>query len=396
MEGEVFRRCEESEAGGNIAGKWPARRTKKGREKTRRRKKWAYLRFQIKPDHVTMVAILSACSHSGLATQERAKKDLHSNSKKPVEASDTQEYNSNLDTLDEIKTPTAQAHMYKLRQRRGTQQGTVVEISCAQTNQPKVVPSITIKILEKSRARGATQTQKFNEVVVKVIKSYDERTKSFRLDDKKVKLKDNHVKLIFEISCRNDEMAKTSISKEDIALAKRLGIKEARLCHIALLDKWNNSELIKEGKIYINLGSKQEGGEVEALKPEVENVRMTVDGESPQQVKVSREEMVEKRAKQVNVDVTLEIEKEQKIGVLIRGEQAEVYGTQRGESARVAFMAEQGNEEGEKDNAEKVQGLDDFNTPSNLSFEVNSPKYKSTMVRDSTLKTQRMGYALSF
>ncbi|KAI8548793.1 hypothetical protein RHMOL_Rhmol07G0301600 [Rhododendron molle] len=163
--------------------------------------------------------------------------------------------------------------------RRGTQQGTVVEISSAQANQPNLVLSITINIPEKSRARGATQTQKFDEVVVKVIKSYDERTKSFTLGDKKVKLKDNHMKLIFGISYGIEEMTETSISKEDTALAKRLGLKEPSLCHIALLNKWNNGETDKERKIYNNLGSEQEGGEIEALEPEVENVRMTVDGE---------------------------------------------------------------------------------------------------------------------
>ncbi|KAG5533993.1 hypothetical protein RHGRI_028000 [Rhododendron griersonianum] len=543
---------------------------------------------------------------------ERARKDLHSNSKKPAEASDTQEYDSNSDTPGEIKTPIAQAHVHELRQRRGTQQGTVAEISRSQANQPKLVPSITIKIPEKSRTRGATQSQyelrarsekqlaanieeeelitrsqplkkrsrkvdekestqqrvslnrsnlqgmirlikdtelsakhiaclkktpfwllieaivskklvsdhcrKFDEVVVKVIKSYDERTQSFRLGDKKVKLKDNHVKLIFEISCGKEEMTETSISKEDTALAKRLGIKKARLttttmkekikelkssnkpediddvvrllclflcvtllfstsgttvnwsfvyymedlakvkqynwagavtdylmksihknhkelnelhgCSLLLmfwlcentkllqqknadavprLLKWNISELReilrdfdqlnqlpadqishtklretdKERKIYSNLGSEQEGGEIEALEQEVEKVRMSIDGESPQQAEVSRDERVEKGATQVNEDVTSEIEKEQRTGVLLCGEQDEVYGTQRGESARVAFMAEQESEEGEKDNAEKGQGLDDFNTPSNPSFEVDSPRYKSTMVRDS-------------
>ncbi|KAG5524299.1 hypothetical protein RHGRI_031089 [Rhododendron griersonianum] len=365
--------------------------------------------------------------------------------------------------------------------------------------------------------------RKFDEVVLKVIKSYDERTQSFRLGDKKVKLKDNHVKLIFGISCGKVEMTETSISKENTALAKRLGIKEARLttttmkekikelkssnkpediadvvrllclflcvtllfstsgttvnwsfvyymedlakvkqynwagavtdylmksihknhkelnelhgCSLLLmfwlcentkllqqknadaiprLLKWNISELReilrdfnqlnqlpadqishtklretdKERKIYSNLGSEQEGGEVEALEQEVEKVRMSVDGESPQQAEVSRDERVEKGATQVNEDVTSEIEKEQRTGVLLCGEQDEVYGTQRGESVRgesvrVAFMAEQESEEGEKDNAEKGQGLDDFNTPSNPSFEVDSPRYKSTMVRDS-------------
>ncbi|KAF7143014.1 hypothetical protein RHSIM_Rhsim05G0055800 [Rhododendron simsii] len=529
-----------------------------------------------------------------------ARKDLHSNTKRPAEASDSQEYDSSLDTPGLIKTPTTQAHVYELRERRGTQQGTIVE---AQANQPKLVPSITIQIPEKSRARGATQSQyelrarsekqlaanieeeglisrsqpvkkrsrieaekestqqrvslnrsnlqgfirllkdtelspnhiacfkktpfwlliesildkklvsehcrKFDEVVVKVVKSYDERTKSFRLGDKKVKLKDNHVKLIFGICCGNEEMTERNISKGDTALAKRLCIKEPRLttttikekikelkgskkrehiedvvrlfclflcvtllfstsgttvnwslvyymedlakvkqynwagavtdylmksihknhkelnelhgCSLLLmfwlceqinllqqknadavprLLKWNISELRdvlrdfdqlsqlpadqvstklqeteKERKIYSNLGSEQEGGEIEALELEVEKVRMSVDGESSQQAEVYREERVEKGATQVK---QAEIEKEQRSEVLLCGEQAENYGTQRGESARgecagVGFMAEQGN----------GQGLDDFNTPSNPSFEVDSPRYKSTMVHDS-------------
>ncbi|KAI8538320.1 hypothetical protein RHMOL_Rhmol09G0093400 [Rhododendron molle] len=299
-------------------------------------------------------SLLVDCKHND---PERARKDLHSNSKKPAEASNTQEYDSNSDTPDEIKTPIAQAHVH----------------------------------------------EKCDEVVVKVIKSYDESTKSFRLGDKKVKLKDNHVKLIFGISCGNEEMTETNISKQDTALAKRLGIKEARLTtttmkekikelksskkpediddvvrllclflcvtllfstsgtmvnwsfvhymedlakfwlceHTKLLTqknadavprllKWNVSELRdllrdfdhlnqlpadqvsdtklretdKERKIYSNLGSEQEGGEVEALEPEVENVRMTVDGESPKQVEVSTEERVEKGATQVNADFT--------------------------------------------------------------------------------------------
>ncbi|KAG5553486.1 hypothetical protein RHGRI_011384 [Rhododendron griersonianum] len=474
---------------------------------------------------------------------ERARKDQHSNSKKPAEASDTQEYDSNSDTPGEIKTPIAQAHVHELRQRRGTQQGTVAEISRSQANQPKLVPSITIKIPEKSRTRGATQSQyelrarsekqlaanieeeelitrsqplkkrsrkvaekestqqrvslnrsnlqgmirlikdtelsakhiaclkktpfwllieaivskklvsdhcrKFDEVVVKVIKSYDERTQSFRLGDKKVKLKDNHVKLIFGISCGKEEMTETSISKEDTALAKRLGIKEARLTTTTMKEKikelkssnkpediddvvrllclflcvtllfstsgttvnwsfvyymedlakfwlcentkllqqknadavprllkWNISELREILRDFDQLNQLP-------ADQEVEKVRMSIDGETPQQAEVSRDERVEKGATQVNEDVTSEIEKEQRTGVLLYGEQDEVYGTQRGESARVAFMAEQKSEEGEKDNAEKGQGLDDFNTPSNPSFEVDSPRYKSTMVRDS-------------
>ncbi|KAF7134461.1 hypothetical protein RHSIM_Rhsim08G0172300 [Rhododendron simsii] len=185
------------------------------------------------------------------------------------------------------------------------------------------------------------QSRKFDEVIVKVIKSYDERTKSFRLGDKKVKLKDNHVKLIFGISCGNKEMAETDISKEDTALAKRC-IKEPRLTTTTMKEKikelkssnkpediedvvrlfclflcvtllfstsgttvnWsfvyymedlakvNDTKLReadKELKIYSNLGSKQEGGEIDALALEVEKVRMSVDGESPQQAEVSRE-----------------------------------------------------------------------------------------------------------
>ncbi|KAG5541142.1 hypothetical protein RHGRI_021124 [Rhododendron griersonianum] len=65
---------------------------------------------------------------------------------------------------------------------------------------------------------------------------------------------------------------------------------------------------------------------------------MSVDGESPQQAEVSKE-MVEKGATQVNEDVISRIENEQRTGVLVFRELAKVYGTQRGESARVALMA---------------------------------------------------------
>ncbi|KAF7129377.1 hypothetical protein RHSIM_Rhsim10G0070400 [Rhododendron simsii] len=142
--------------------------------------------------------------------------------------------------------------------------------------------------------------------------------------------------------------------------------------------KWNISELrdvlrdfdqlsqLPADQIYSNLGREQEGGEIEALELEVEKVTMSVDGESSQQAEVYREERVKKGATQVK---QAEIEKEQRSEVLLCGEQAENYGTQRGESARgecagVGFMAKQGN----------GQGLDDFNTPSNPSFEVDSPR----------------------
>ncbi|XP_058215348.1 uncharacterized protein LOC131326548 [Rhododendron vialii] len=544
--------------------------------------------------------------------KKRARRDLHSNSKKPAEASDSQQYDSNLDTPGVIKTPTTQAHVYELRQRRGTQQGTPVE---AQANQPKLVPSVTIKIPEKSRARGATQTQyelrarsekqlgtnieeeglisrsqpvkkmsknvaekestqqrvslnrsnlqgmirligdtkfspkhiaclkktpfwllieaivskklvsnhcrKFDEVVVKVIKSYDERTKSFRLGDKKVKLKDNHVKLILGICCGNEEMVETNISKGDTALAKRLCIKEPRLttttmkekikelkssnkpediedvvrlfclflcctllfstsgttvnwsfvyymedlakvkqynwagaitdylmksihknhkevnelhrCSLLLmfwlceqtkvlqqmnadavprLLKWNISELRdvlrdfdqlnqlpadqvsdtklretdKEQKIYSDVGSEQECGEIEPVELEVEKVRMNVDGESPQQAKGSREARVEKRAEEGNgqglddfntpSNPSLEVDSPMYKSTMVH----DSIGLKSREEARVEKGAAQLKQDVTSENG---QGLNDFNTPSNPSLEVDSPKYKSTMVHDS-------------
>ncbi|XP_058198462.1 uncharacterized protein LOC131313984 [Rhododendron vialii] len=88
-----------------------------------------------------------------------------------------------------------------------------------------------------SKKLVSNHCRKFDEVVVKVIKSYDERTKSFRLGDKKVKLKDNNVKLILGICCGNEEMVETNISKGDTALAKRLCIKEPRLTTTTMKEK---------------------------------------------------------------------------------------------------------------------------------------------------------------
>ncbi|KAH7850965.1 hypothetical protein Vadar_005308 [Vaccinium darrowii] len=73
------------------------------------------------------------------------------------------------------------------------------------------------------------QCRKFDEVVLKIVQSYQEDTKAFRIGGKSIRLTKNHVRLIFGISCGNKEMVKMKINKEATGLAKRLDIKESRL-----------------------------------------------------------------------------------------------------------------------------------------------------------------------
>ncbi|KAH7842769.1 hypothetical protein Vadar_009005 [Vaccinium darrowii] len=73
------------------------------------------------------------------------------------------------------------------------------------------------------------QCRKFDEVVLKIVQSYQEDTKAFRIGGKNIRLTKNHVRLIFGISCGNKEMVEMKINKEATGLAKRLDIKESRL-----------------------------------------------------------------------------------------------------------------------------------------------------------------------
>ncbi|KAF7144570.1 hypothetical protein RHSIM_Rhsim04G0163600 [Rhododendron simsii] len=79
--------------------------------------------------------------------------------------------------------------------------------------------------------------RKYDEVVLKIIQSYEEDSSSFTMGDRKLKLTKEHVKVIFGISCGSAKMVETNIKKESVALAKRLGIKEARLSTPAMKQK---------------------------------------------------------------------------------------------------------------------------------------------------------------
>ncbi|KAF7151694.1 hypothetical protein RHSIM_Rhsim02G0117900 [Rhododendron simsii] len=71
--------------------------------------------------------------------------------------------------------------------------------------------------------------RKFDEVVVKIIESYDANIRTFRLGNKHVKLEREDVKLIFGISCRNEEINQGYCKKEDVQLAVKWKIKGIRL-----------------------------------------------------------------------------------------------------------------------------------------------------------------------
>ncbi|KAG5521455.1 hypothetical protein RHGRI_033873 [Rhododendron griersonianum] len=71
--------------------------------------------------------------------------------------------------------------------------------------------------------------RKFDEVVVKIVESYDANTRTFRLGNKHVMLEREDVKLIFGISCGNEEINQGYCKKEDVQLAVKWKIKEKRL-----------------------------------------------------------------------------------------------------------------------------------------------------------------------
>ncbi|KAG5558172.1 hypothetical protein RHGRI_008183 [Rhododendron griersonianum] len=71
--------------------------------------------------------------------------------------------------------------------------------------------------------------RKYDEVVLKIIQSYEEESRSFIVGDRQLKLTKEHVKLIFGISCGEVEMVEANVKKESVAFAKRLEMKEARL-----------------------------------------------------------------------------------------------------------------------------------------------------------------------
>ncbi|KAI8530182.1 hypothetical protein RHMOL_Rhmol11G0036000 [Rhododendron molle] len=88
--------------------------------------------------------------------------------------------------------------------------------------------------------------RKFDGVVVKVIKSYQEGTKSFRLANKNVELTRDDVKLIFGISCGDEDMVDRNMKKEDTELAQRQQFKEARLSITTIRQKIKELKSSKE------------------------------------------------------------------------------------------------------------------------------------------------------
>ncbi|XP_058203886.1 intracellular protein transport protein USO1-like isoform X2 [Rhododendron vialii] len=71
--------------------------------------------------------------------------------------------------------------------------------------------------------------RKFDEVVVKIVELYDANTRTFTLGNKHVKLEREDVKLIFGISCGNEEINQGYCKKEDVQLAVKWKIKQKRL-----------------------------------------------------------------------------------------------------------------------------------------------------------------------
>ncbi|KAG5538993.1 hypothetical protein RHGRI_019519 [Rhododendron griersonianum] len=71
--------------------------------------------------------------------------------------------------------------------------------------------------------------RKFDEVVVKIVESYDANTRTFRLGNKHVKLEREDVKLIFGITCGNEEINQGYCKKEDVQLAVKWKVKGNRL-----------------------------------------------------------------------------------------------------------------------------------------------------------------------
>ncbi|KAI8567564.1 hypothetical protein RHMOL_Rhmol02G0131700 [Rhododendron molle] len=67
--------------------------------------------------------------------------------------------------------------------------------------------------------------RKFDEVVAKIVESYDGNKRTFRLGNKHVKLEREDVKLIFGISCGNEEINQGYCKKEDVQLAAKWKIK---------------------------------------------------------------------------------------------------------------------------------------------------------------------------
>ncbi|KAG5564675.1 hypothetical protein RHGRI_000756 [Rhododendron griersonianum] len=262
--------------------------------------------------------------------------------------------------------------------------------------------------------------RKYDEVVLKIIQSYEEDSRSFIVGDRQLKLTKEHVKLIFGISCGEVEMVEANVKKESVALAKRLEMKEARLS--APVMKQKIKKLISSKKeqdvedvvrllclylcvtlFFSNQGTTvnwsyiQHMEDLERVKQYnwAEDIRkyllMSVHN-NHKELKGLRGSTVLLLVNHTEVQETVE---ERKIFDEISGdhgdEQGQVSEDHRGEQGEAKEEGEkggvqvskddggeQGNEVseddgGEKDDeAEKVQGLDDFNSPICRSYETDS------------------------
>ncbi|KAH7839948.1 hypothetical protein Vadar_010570 [Vaccinium darrowii] len=98
-----------------------------------------------------------------------------------------------------------------------------------------------------SKKLQSDQCRKFDEVVLKIVQSYEEDTEAFTVGSKNIKFTSDHVRLVFGICCGNKEMTETKIKKESTALAKRLEIKnQANSVNWSYVHYMEDLEKVKE------------------------------------------------------------------------------------------------------------------------------------------------------
>ncbi|KAG5537923.1 hypothetical protein RHGRI_025123 [Rhododendron griersonianum] len=205
--------------------------------------------------------------------------------------------------------------------------------------------------------------RKYDEVVLKIIQSYEEESRSFIVGDRQLKLTKGHVKLIFGISCGEVEMVEANYW-----LCEHTKLVEVKNHNaVPRVVKWKISDLRKSLKDFEQLsqlpGDKVNHTEVQETAEERKIFDEISGDHGDEQGQVSKDH----RGEQGEAKVT---EVEPTIGVVHGGEQVGVCGEEEGEKGGVQVSKDDG---GEKDDeAEKVQGLDDFNSPICRSYETDS------------------------
>ncbi|KAG5545787.1 hypothetical protein RHGRI_018072 [Rhododendron griersonianum] len=234
--------------------------------------------------------------------------------------------------------------------------------------------------------------RKYDEVVLKIIQSYEEESRSFIVGDRQLKLTKEHVKLIFGISCGEVEMVEANVKKESVALAKRLEMKEARLS--APFMKQKIKELISSEKehdvedvvrllclyLCVTLFFSNQGTTVNwSFIQHMEDLERVKEYDWAEAIRKYLLMSVHNNHKDlrglrgstvlllVNHTEVQETAEERKIFDEISGDHGD---EQEGEKGGVQVSKDDG---GEKDDeAQKVQGLDDFNSPICRSYETDS------------------------